>query len=377
MPIKKTISAFIIMPFGNSSEYRDGNKESNYVYNKIIIPGIERAFEKEKDKVELKIIREVDKNLTGSITSEIVKSLASADIVVADITGRNSNVFLELGIRYTLRSKLTILVAQHGTTPPFDVNHYRTIFYRVVEPENAIHQIAKAITEGYLNERKSDSLVYDTFSEINVRIPDYCESSCNEKFSKKNAMLWSEYWNRIEEICALLEEPTANGQFTPDAIIGISNGGLVVADLIGRSLFRGKPILSLWANRFLRPHQGEVNDSYWFFDNEYNDAIVEVIKKKVQNRNALILLLDDHLGTGTTVRQAESYLKTKFDNQIDMLFIPMFSNRPEYIDVVEELFPYKFDGGKVFIKITRESFLESLSTKASTFPYIKEISSGA
>lgn len=376
MAVKKTISAFTIMPFGNNCEYRDGNKESNYVYNKIIIPGIEKAFEREKDKVELKITREVDKNLSGSITSEIVKSLAGADIVVADITGRNANVFLELGIRYTLRNKLTILIAQHGTTPPFDVNQYRTVFYRVVEPEYAIQQIAKTITEGYLSERKSDSLVFETFSEINVRIPDYCESSGNEKFSKKNAMLWSEYWNRIEEICSLLEEPTANGQFTPDAIIGISNGGLVVADLIGRTLFRGKPILSLWANRFSRPHQAEVNDSYWFFDNDYNHAIVDVIKNKVKTRKTVILMLDDHLGTGTTVRQAESYLKTKFNNKIDILFIPMFSNRPEYIDVVEELFPYKFDNGNIFNKATREGFLKSLRTKASTFPYIKEISSG-
>ena len=333
------------------------------------------AFENEKEKIELKISREVDKNISGSITSEIVKSIAGADIVIADLTGRNPNVFLELGIRYSLRNKITILIAQHGTISPFDVNHYRTIFYRVVEPAPVKKQIAKAISEGYINEQKSDSLVFETFPQIYVRIPDYCESTSNAASSKLNAMPWLEYWNRIEKILAFLEGPTTNGQFIPDAIMGISNGGLIIADLIGRALFRGKPILSLWANRFSKQHE-KVNESFWFFDNDYNNSIIQTIKSKIKDRKAVILLLDDHLGTGTTARQAEIYLDTKFENKVDILFIPMFSNRPEYINVVEDLFPYKYNDGETF-RITKEEFLKSLCTKASTFPYFKEISSGA
>jgi len=375
MTNKKMIKTFVIMPFGNNCEYKDGNLESNYIYKKIIKPGIEMAFESEKDKIELVISREVDKNISGSITTEIVKSIAGSDLVVADLTGRNPNVFLELGIRYALRNKITILIAQYGTISPFDVNHYRTIFYRIIESEVARNKIASAIKEGYRNERKSDSLVFETFSQIAVRIPGFCESSSDNKSSKKNAMLWSEYWDRVEQIKDLLEGPTSNGQFTPDAIMGISNGGLIVADLIGRILFRGKPILSLWANRFSKQH-GQINDSFWFFDNDYNNALIEVIKNKVKNRRAVILILDDHLGTGTTIRQAENYLKTKFSDKVDILFIPMFSNRPEYIEVVEELLPFKFNNSETF-RITKEEFLRSISTKSNTFPYFKEISCGA
>ncbi len=333
------------------------------------------AFENDKERVEIRISREVDKNISGSITSEIVKSIAGADIVIADLTGRNPNVFLELGIRFSLRNKITIFIAQNGTISPFDVNHYRTIFYRVVEPEPVKKQISKAIIEGYINDQKSDSLVFETFSQIYVRIPEFCESTSDTSSSKLNAMSWFEYWNKIEKILALLEDPTINGQFIPDAIMGISNGGLIAADLIGRALFRGKPILSLWANRFSRQHEN-VNDSFWFFDNDYNNAIINIIKNKIRDRNVVILLIDDHLGTGTTARQAEIYLKTKFDNSVDILFIPLFSNRPEYIAVVEELFPYNYNDGKTF-RITKDDFLKSLCTKASTFPYLKEISTGA
>jgi hypothetical protein len=89
---KRTLNAFVIMPFGNNNEYKDGSEESDYVFNSIIKPGIEKAFEGEAD-VHLNIFREVDKNIPGSITSAIIKSIAKADIVVTDLTGRNSNVF--------------------------------------------------------------------------------------------------------------------------------------------------------------------------------------------------------------------------------------------------------------------------------------------
>ena len=186
-------------------------------------------------------------------------------------------------------------------------------------------------------------------------------------------MLWPEYWNRVEEICSLLEGPTTNGQFAPDAVMGISNGGLIVADLIGRKLFRGTPIVGLWADRFRKP-PGESSEGYWYFDNEYNDALVNVIKTKVKGRNAVFLVLDDHLGTGTTARQVESYLNMQFDGKANILYIPMFSKRPEYIGVVEDLFPCRFDGGKTFKNLEEDEFFASMSTKASHFPYRKEIS---
>ena len=369
----RVIEAFVIMPFGNHNEYRDGNKESNWVYNSIIKPGINAAFD---EKSQLTISREVDKNAPGSITREIVRSLARADIVVADLTGRNANVFLELGIRFSLRHKVTVLIAQEGTTAPFDVGDYRVVFYSVVEPDAAAKQISSAIQESVQRAGKFDSLVFNSFSHISVCIPGYCESYGTEYAEQKNLMLWAEYWRRLQTIYSWLEGPSQNGQFTPDAVIGISNGGLIVADLIGRMLYRGIPILSLWANRFSRESQ-KVNESFWFFDNPYNDAIIEVIRKRAGGRSAVILLLDDHLGTGTTARQAASYFKERFDDQVDLLFIPMFSNRPEYEKVVESLLPYRFRGGGVFPNVSEKLFWEGVSTEAWRFPCEKEISSGA
>jgi hypoxanthine phosphoribosyltransferase len=241
----------------------------------------------------------------------------------------------------------------------------------IVQPQQAIAQIAESITNG-LGSYSSDSLVFDSFEEISVVVPGYCESHSHAQGVDRGIMLWPEYWNRIEAICSLLEGPSTNGQFAPDAIIGISNGGQIVADLVGRELFRGKPILGLWANRFTQP-PGDIN-GYWFFDNDYNDALVDVIIKKCQGRSAEILVLDDHLGTGITVRQLVQYLKIRFEQKVDILYIPMFSKRPEYIHVVEDLFPYRFKEGTIFPRVAAAAFLDSLFTKASRFPYRKELS---
>lgn len=69
----------------------------------------------------------------GSITSQIINAIASADLIVADLTRANANAFYELGLSHTLR-KPTIHMALEGEELPFDNQEYRTIFYRVDSP---------------------------------------------------------------------------------------------------------------------------------------------------------------------------------------------------------------------------------------------------
>lgn len=373
-----SFKTFVLMPFGNNNEYQSGNEESEYVYTEIIKPGVKLAMGDEKD--EPNIIREVDRNRPGSINAAIVEDLLKSDVVIVDVTGRNPNVFLELGIRYALRNKITIVITQEGTAVPFDIQGYRYIEYNRFKPSEARCKIAQFIREGFKEETQSDSVVFDVFRDMSVTIPGITESYGPETTKDKGIMRWEEYMERISWICKLLEDPAKTGHFTPQALIGISNGGLVVADLVGRALFRGTPILSLWANRFIRTTQS----AFWFFDNPYNCAVLRALKESVEkihkDEPATILLVDDHLGTGNTAQQATSYLREQLGNQTNILFIPLVSRRHEYIKVVEEFFPYQYhstSGRKIFT-ITKEEFISRLNTKASYFPYLlKEISSGA
>lgn len=86
-------------------------------------------------------IREVFKNLgisvgrgdnfftIGSIMADIWAAINAASLIIADCTGRNPNVFYELGIAHTL-GKQTILIAQSMKDVPFDVAYLRVIIYR-------------------------------------------------------------------------------------------------------------------------------------------------------------------------------------------------------------------------------------------------------
>jgi hypothetical protein len=59
---------------------------------------------------------------------DIWKSILQSRIIIADITGRNANVFYELGLAQCI-GKDIILITQSIADIPFDLNRYRHIVY--------------------------------------------------------------------------------------------------------------------------------------------------------------------------------------------------------------------------------------------------------
>jgi hypothetical protein len=53
------------------------------------------------------------------------EQLLNADLVVADLSTANVNAFFELGVRYALRPRATICIAESGFKNPFDTNHIK------------------------------------------------------------------------------------------------------------------------------------------------------------------------------------------------------------------------------------------------------------
>ena len=64
----------------------------------------------------------------GSISRDIIEGILDADIIIADLTIKNANVFYELGIAHATGNK-TIMTAQSNDDVPFDIANYRVIFY--------------------------------------------------------------------------------------------------------------------------------------------------------------------------------------------------------------------------------------------------------
>jgi len=68
----------------------------------------------------------------GSITRHIIKQLLQAHFVVANLDGRNPNVFYELGVANAI-GKPVILIAHRDTETPFDVSVDRTLFWSDID----------------------------------------------------------------------------------------------------------------------------------------------------------------------------------------------------------------------------------------------------
>jgi len=64
----------------------------------------------------------------GSILDRIYNQINHADVVVADMTGRNANVFYETGYAHAL-NKRVVLLTQNESDIPFDLKHYSHLVY--------------------------------------------------------------------------------------------------------------------------------------------------------------------------------------------------------------------------------------------------------
>lgn len=63
-----------------------------------------------------------------SILDRIFNQISKADIIIADMTNKNPNVFYEVGYAHAL-GKLTILLTQNSDDIPFDLKHFPHIIY--------------------------------------------------------------------------------------------------------------------------------------------------------------------------------------------------------------------------------------------------------
>jgi hypothetical protein len=63
-----------------------------------------------------------------SIITDIWAAINSAKLIIAECTGRNPNVFYELGIAHTL-GKRAVTITQDEADIPFDIRHWRYIKY--------------------------------------------------------------------------------------------------------------------------------------------------------------------------------------------------------------------------------------------------------
>lgn len=113
--------AFVAMPFGLKPG-RDGQIINfNRVFDEYIKPAVEEAG--------LTVFRADQEVRAGDIRTDMFQELLVADLVVADLTIDNPNVWYELGVRHALRARGIVLVSGGQVTTAFDLYTDRKLRY--------------------------------------------------------------------------------------------------------------------------------------------------------------------------------------------------------------------------------------------------------
>jgi len=94
--------------------------------------------------VGLRCFRGDEEYIRGDILQHIVKLLVRARLVVANIDGRNPNVFYELGIAHSI-DKPIILISRSLPKTPFDVKSKHLILFR--DKATLVSELKSALTK--------------------------------------------------------------------------------------------------------------------------------------------------------------------------------------------------------------------------------------
>jgi hypothetical protein len=87
----------------------------------------------------------------GVVMTDVLRGLAEAELVIAELTGNNPNVLYELGIAHAVRCETSVLlITQDIEKVPFDLKHYRLLSYELGAP--GFSELRKRLTEMVTNE---------------------------------------------------------------------------------------------------------------------------------------------------------------------------------------------------------------------------------
>lgn len=108
-----------------------------------------------------------------NILQDIVEGIHQADVIIADLTGLNANVFYELGLAHAMNKKVIIITQDLGELP-FDIKSYRANEYSLQfnKLPKLIEELKKLLFGAIDNSVKYGNPVSDY-------IPDFykCENS--------------------------------------------------------------------------------------------------------------------------------------------------------------------------------------------------------
>lgn len=185
------LNAFVIRPFGEKEVLLPGEDTLSDDGGRARTA---RLVKVNFDKVHQELIAPALKRLqiaahttevvlsSGNIREDMFHLLMTADLVLADVTIHNPNVFYELGIRHAFRDKFTFLIRSSISEYPFDLKTDRYFQYDHRHPAGSVDGLSEAVRATLISER-ADSPVFRLLPRMRsedrsrfISVPrDFCE----------------------------------------------------------------------------------------------------------------------------------------------------------------------------------------------------------
>jgi hypothetical protein len=124
--------AFIVRPFGTKNEI-----DFDKVEEALIAPALKAVGAEGGTTID--ILK------SGNIRVDMFRRLLTADLVIADLSIHNANVFYELGIRHALRDHGTFMLRCDADKFPFDLQTDRYFVYKKEDPAASLPQLIEAL----------------------------------------------------------------------------------------------------------------------------------------------------------------------------------------------------------------------------------------
>jgi len=182
------LHAFVAMPFG----VKEGI-DFNRIYAEYIQPAL----------ADFEVFRADQEQRAGEIRTDMFQELLVADLVVADLTLDNPNVWYELGIRHALRARGVVLTYAEGVRQgpaPFDVYTDRRVRYRLKDgapdpatlkqDREALAAFVKATMASWWGRKHSP-----VYQLLDLREPDWKSLMLRDD---ENRARFRDWCNRIE-----------------------------------------------------------------------------------------------------------------------------------------------------------------------------------
>lgn len=222
-----SLTCLVISPVGDPGT--DTRKRADQVFKHIIEPVISALGFAAKRADQMR--------LPGIITGQVLAAVADSDLVVADLTDKDANVFYELAIRHAAQRPVVQLI-DSAQRPPFDLADMQTIYLNIHDldsAEEARHQLRDQVESA------------GTSSPVDTPIASAKSMKTLWESQEPAAPLLAEALN---EIRALEQERVRREASSPDGPGGevarppnvLSTTGQL--SLPGQPLFPGRPLFS-------------------------------------------------------------------------------------------------------------------------------------